>query len=327
VGLRSLKTEIAKELIGNLEIEVHKIFTSPTSAIALSHVISRGASPRPLPPLILSHGVFVNRNIWLSSKGKGMGAWLARLGFDVWLLEVREHGRAFVSGPRRRETGFDDLVDVDVRVAIDNVLELTGSKKVFWIGHSHGGILINAFLGKYPDANALLSGFVTLGTQTTGQSKTWRQRGRLIAIPLIVSLFGYFPSRRLRLGPDDEFGRVMMEWFWWNWKRKWTNNGFDYQAALKDISTPSLCLVGIRDDMADPEGCKRIFDGVGSPDKTFRILSRRLSNRADYDHTSIIISADAEKEVWPMILDWIESRGPQPLNRNMDFDGPAGGHR
>ncbi|MFI5176682.1 MAG: hypothetical protein ACHQKY_17620, partial [Terriglobia bacterium] len=116
----------------------------------------------------------------------------------------------------------------------------------------------------------------------------------------------------------------MMEWFWWNWKRKWTNNGFDYQAALKEISTPLLCLVGIRDDMADPEGCKRIFDGVGSPDKTFRILSRGLSNRADYDHTSIIISADAEKEVWPMILDWIERRGSQPLDRRTEFDGPLG---
>jgi predicted alpha/beta hydrolase len=309
VGARGLKTEIAQESIRDLQIDVHKIFLSPTSAIALSHVRRKESPLRSLPPVILAHGVFVNRNIWLSAKGKGMAAWLARFGLDVWLLEVREHGRAFVCGPRRSKAGFDDLVDLDVRVAIETVRELTGAKKLFWIGHSHGGILIYAFLGKYHEANSLLAGVVTLGTQTTEQNRTWRQRGRLISIPVIVSLLGYFPSRRFRLGPEDEFGQVMMEWFWWNWKHEWVNNDFDYQSALVNISAPLLCLVGISDDMANRDGCERIFGGVGSSDKTFRALGRRYSNRADYDHTSIIIGADAEKEVWPMILQWIEPRG------------------
>ena len=309
MGSRSLKTEIAQESIGDLRIEVHKIFLSPSIAIALSHVQHKGTPRGRLPPLVLAHGVFVNRNIWLSAKGKGMAAWLARRGVDVWLLEVRDHGRAFVCGPRRSKAGFDDLVDLDVRVAIETVLEVTGAKKLFWIGHSHGGILIYAFLGKYHEANPSIAGVVTLGTQTTEQNRTWRQRGRLISIPVIVSLLGYFPSRRLHLGPEDEFGRVMTEWFWWNWMHKWTNNEFDYQLALKNFSAPLLCLVGVRDDMANPEGCARIFNGVGSADRTFHVLGRRYSNRADYDHTSIIIGADAEREIWPMILHWIERRG------------------
>lgn len=309
MGSRTLKTEIAQESIGDLRIEVHKLFMSPTSAIALSHVRHKDTPLRRLPPLILAHGVFVNRNIWLSARGKGMAAWLARLGLDVWLLEVREHGRAFICGPRRSKVGFDDLVDQDVRVAIETVRELTGAKRLFWVGHSHGGILIDAFLGKYHEANPMLAGIVTLGTQTTGQNKTWRQRGRLISIPVIVSMLGYFPSRRLRLGPEDEFGRVMMEWFWWNWRQKWINNEFDYQSSLRNITAPLLCLVGVSDDMANPEGCERIFNRVGSSDKTFRVLGRRYSNRADYDHSSIIIGPDAEREVWPMIVQWIERRG------------------
>ncbi|MBZ5536683.1 MAG: alpha/beta hydrolase [Acidobacteriia bacterium] len=309
MGTRSLKTEVDQESIGDLRIEVHKVYLSSTSAIALSHVRRKDTPLRHLPPVVLAHGVFVNRNIWLSAKGKGMAAWLARFGLDVWLLEVRGHGRASVGDPRRSKTGFDDLVDVDVRVAIETIRELTGAKKLFWVGHSHGGILIYAFLGKYHEANSLLAGVVTLGTQTTEQNKTWRQRCRLISIPVVVSLLGYFPARRLRLGPEDEFGRVMLEWFWWNWKQKWINNDFDYQSALRNISVPLLCLVGVSDDMANPEGCERIFNGVGSSDKTFCVLGRRYSNRADYDHTSIIISADAEREVWPMILQWIERRG------------------
>lgn len=302
------RSEITQESIRDLEVEVHKIFVTPSAAIALSHLKGAGVPVQHRFPLILSHGVFVNRNIWLSLKGRGMGAWLARQGFDVWLLEGREHGRALVRGVRRNHTGFDELVHEDVRLAIRTVLEQTGAEKIFWIGHSHGGILIYAFLGRHPEGNASIAGFITLGTQTTEQTQTWRQIGRLLSIPLIVPALGYFPSRMLKLGPDDEFGKVMMEWFWWNWKRRWVNNEFDYQAALKNISAPLLCLAGAADDMANPKGCRRLFEDAGSSDKTFHILGRKFSRRIDYDHTSIIIGPDAEQEVWPLILNWMEQR-------------------
>lgn len=240
-----------------------------------------------------------------------MGAWLARLGFDVWLLEVREHGRASLNGARHSKSGFDDLVDVDVRTAIESVLNYTGSAKIFWIGHSHGGILIYAYLGKFPEENKSLAGFVTIGTQTTEQNKTMRQWGRLISIPLVAPVLGYFPSRRLKLGPEDELGAIMMEWFWWNFNHQWTNNGFDYQAALRNISTPLLCLCGTNDDMANPIGCRKIFSDVGSVDKTFHVLGRQFSNQIDYNHTSIIIGPDAEQEIWPMIVNWIETHQPE----------------
>lgn len=308
-ALRPVKSEITRESIGDLQIELHKIFTTPLTAIALSHVTRRSASPAPLPPLILAHGVFVNRNIWLSARGKGMGAWLARLGHDVWILETREHGRARVHGFRHSQASFDDLVKVDVPVAIEAVRERSGARKVFWIGHSHGGILIFAALGRYPQLNDSLAGFITLGAQTTEQNKTWRQRGRLVSIPLIVSMMGYFPSRQMRLGPEDEFGVVMSEWFRWNWKRQWVNRGFDYQGALTNISAPLLCLAGSGDDMANPAGCRSLFADAGSEDKTFRLLSRQNSNRTDYDHTSLIIGPDAENEVWPMLVSWMERHG------------------
>lgn len=299
--------ELIQETIADLNIEVHKVFTSPTSAIALSHIHCRQARPRHLPPVILAHGVFVNRNIWLSAKGRGMGAWLARSGFDVWLFEAREHGRALVRGVRRNSASFDDLVEVDVLAAIETVRHQTGAANIFWIGHSHGGILIYAHLGRYTESNSLLAGFVTVGTQTTAQNKNWRHWARLFSTPLLTGLFDYFPSRLLKLGPDDELKHVMTEWCQWNRRRRWTNRGFDYQAALQHISTPLLCLVGISDDMANPEGCERLFAGAGSPDKTFKVLGRKFANRIDYDHTSVIIGPDAEQEVWPMIASWLEA--------------------
>ena len=43
-------------------------------------------------PVILLHGSFSNRRFWYSPKGVGLGAYLARAGFDVWIPEMRGHG-------------------------------------------------------------------------------------------------------------------------------------------------------------------------------------------------------------------------------------------
>lgn len=43
-------------------------------------------------PVILLHGSFSNRRFWYSPKGIGLGAYLARAGFDVWIPEMRGHG-------------------------------------------------------------------------------------------------------------------------------------------------------------------------------------------------------------------------------------------
>ena len=49
------------------------------------------SAPRGVP-VILLHGSFSNRRFWFSPKGLGLGAYLTRLGFDVWIPEMRGHG-------------------------------------------------------------------------------------------------------------------------------------------------------------------------------------------------------------------------------------------
>ena len=50
------------------------------------------------PPVVLVHGFAQNRYTWHSS-GRSMSAWLAAQGFDVYVLELRGHGRC--DGRRR----------------------------------------------------------------------------------------------------------------------------------------------------------------------------------------------------------------------------------
>ena len=58
-------------------------------------------------PVILLHGSFSNRRFWYSPKGIGLGAYLARAGFDVWIPEMRGHGLS----PRNRNWRHNRVAD------------------------------------------------------------------------------------------------------------------------------------------------------------------------------------------------------------------------
>ena len=96
-------------------------------------------------PVILLHGSFSNRRFWYSPKGIGLGAYLARAGFDVWIPEMRGHGLS----PRNREYRHNRVADYaryDLPVIAAFVSEQCG-RAAHWIGHSLGGTTLAAALG------------------------------------------------------------------------------------------------------------------------------------------------------------------------------------
>lgn len=58
----------------------------------------------------------------------------------------------------------------------------------------------------------------------------------------------------------------------------------------------------------DPaEGCRELYDAVGSADKQWVLLGRAEGFSHDYGHLEMIIGHDAQDEVWPRIAAWIEA--------------------
>ena len=44
---------------------------------------------------------------------------------------------------------------------------------------------------------------------------------------------------------------------------------------------------------------------MASDDKTFVQLGKAQGHRRDYDHVGMLISKDAQEEVWPMLTGWM----------------------
>ncbi len=128
--------------------------------------------PQPLlgAPLLLVHGYTQNRRAWnVGEFVKNM----AYFGADLYLLELRGHGKSSVAAQRRlaRKEGRALPRDLDYRWDIDSYLlddlpaavqavkRVSGRDQIFYCGHSLGGILGYAYATLFDD----LMGLVTIG--------------------------------------------------------------------------------------------------------------------------------------------------------------------
>lgn len=140
---------MSAELRGDLSEDVYllKPNNSPDSSVelALTRLGRAGAEGERGMPVVLLHGSFSNRRFWYSPKGIGLGPYLARAGFDVWIAEMRGHGLS----PRNenyRDNHVAQYVRYDLPAIADFIIEQTG-QAVHWIGHSLGGVILAAALG------------------------------------------------------------------------------------------------------------------------------------------------------------------------------------
>ena len=132
---------LSAERRGDLSEDVYRIKAgnSPDPSVELA-VTRLGLADQGRPqgvPVILLHGSFSNRRFWYSPKGIGLGAFLARAGFDVWIPEMRGHGLS-ARNEAYRHNRVADYARYDLPAIAAFVCEQTGEIP-HWIGHSLGG--------------------------------------------------------------------------------------------------------------------------------------------------------------------------------------------
>ncbi len=252
-----------------------------------------------LPPVVLTHGTFSNAKLC-----EQLARFLQDAGFDSWVLEWPRHGQSARGGP---VWSYERLALHEVQATLDTVRETTGREALFWIGHSAGGVLPFIHLARNPGDDARFLGIVTMGSQTTHAGPGVLGMMKLGAGLLLTNVMGRASGKALGLGPEDETRPLMNQWFRWNLSGRWLGaDGFDYLDALMHVRVPTLCLAGAGDDFIAPvAGCRRLFDALGSDDKTFLTCSKEDGFREDYGHTRLIASRSAREELWPRLAPWL----------------------
>lgn len=125
----------------------------------LAVVRKRRAEGHTIAPVVLVHGFGQNRYAWHMPE-RSLANYLADLGFDVFNVDLRGHGRSAELGAERSR-GVDDYIRGDLPAVLEAVRRLSGFSRAFLVGHSLGGLCVAAAAARDPE---IAAGVVTIGS-------------------------------------------------------------------------------------------------------------------------------------------------------------------
>lgn len=193
-------------------------------------------------PVILCHGMSSNR--WnMDGPGRtSMARYLARKGYDVWVVELRGAGRSMRPNwwnQKAYDWRFEDYVYHDAPAVLRVVLRETGAEKVHWVGHSMGGMIAYALL--MGPVQTKIASAVTLASPTMSE----------VGHPMLDfglpfrSLLRFAPSR-VPIGLASRLGAPWALLIHWLFQRPIAELGF-HAGSLDPASLRALMFLAIDD--------------------------------------------------------------------------------
>ena len=248
--------------------------------------------------------------------------------------------------PVRYRVSFEDYAQHDVPAALRVMRSEIGERRVLYVGHSLGGMVAYAVL--MSPAGAALAGAVTLaspgmtdvGHASLDRFNAYRAGLRLapariptgalawLGAPLepvlaaaIAPVLHDWGWRRenldhrvvrfmMRRGVSD-LPRSLLPQFarWYEAKHMSDRYGlFDFPDHLERIEAPVLLVAGSRDRLTPAADIHRVYERIGSEDKSFLLAGREAGLAHDYSHVDLVLSPHAADEIFVRIADWLDAR-------------------
>lgn len=313
---------LGAELCGDLSEDIYllKPRNSPDASVELA-VTRLGRADAPGArgvPVILLHGSFTNRRFWFSPKGIGFGAHLARAGFDVWIPEMRGHGLSPRNSDYRRNR-VADYARYDLPAIADFVIEQTGQVP-HWMGHSLGGVTLAAAVGGGHLDQRRAASLAMLGSQVSRMHLALKVPFVEWGGHLLLSCLPHLSGERLRQGPEDEPIGVAREALRWHGLfGRFRSGGEDWWQGLATVRVPVLAVSAEGDRQDPPAACDRLLRQFGSATREHLCLGPRNGFSSPFGHVEMLISKAAQREVWPLLVDWLHrqvSEAAEPQGRS-----------
>ena len=294
---------------------VYRVQTDDGAAVALGRYAPRGER-RFAEPVILCHGLGVNRFLLDFDEQRSLARHLARAGFESWVLELRGRGLAGHAG----DTDFDEQAEHDVSAALRAVLSGNSlASQAFWVGHSKGGLLALAHLGRHPEAP--IKAVVALGSPMHLSAHPLLERALTAVAPKLPSRGVPFGTVRAMAGlgipvapfatlfisgentSPEVFRRcavnatcdiatgVVKQFARWIGSGAWDgNDGFDYRQNLERVRAPVMLVAGTKDLLAPPSSAFAVVSNFAGPVETL--------SAEGYGHGDLVLGKQAPSEIF-----------------------------
>lgn len=291
--------------------------------------------------IVLCHGLANNAAFMDFQAPQSLAAFLAEQGYDCFSVDLRGAGGSKAPGEGPLDATFDDHVRLDVPAVLELVQRTSGAKRVWWVGHSLGGLVgLAAASGA---EGARFAGVVTVGSPLFFRFRPALRRlvavARFLSAPwgqlptgalaLIAPFAGRFPAprvARLTANLDNLAGRaqrqLVVNVFAPMWRGvmgqlgDWLlhdafrslDGAVDYRQAAARLALPVLVIGGTVDTMAPPDVSRDYFELLATPDKQLALFGRSYGHALEYGHGDLVVGTHATVEVYPVVRDFLVPR-------------------
>ena len=256
------------------------------------------------------HGAIENGKIFYSNSAR-LGCFLARQGYDVYVLDMRGRGGSEPRIDGNADYGQTDTIVSDLPAVIDYVANKT-QQPMHVIGHSWGGVLLASTLARFPELRQHVLSKVCFGTKrsvSVHNPERWFKVdlcwNRLA--PYVVKREGFLDAKKWRIGSDSETQKSLSDSIALVKLRQWKDpiDSFNYGQAAQEFDWPPVWHIPAVKDavLGHPKDVKRFADeSVGLKHSyDYTILGKRHGNKHDYDHIDMLTHPLAEKTISPWL--------------------------
>ncbi len=314
--------------------QVYEVNTSDGVGLVLHRVRPRSLDAKGRVVMLL-HGLGSNHQ-GFHLPNRSMATWLAGRGHDVWMPELRGHGRSVVE---RYDWCLDDYLEYDIPALIEGIKRFSGSDRIDWVGHSMGGILLMCYGALHHrgdiERGVAIGSALDLRVGSSGFERLLMLRPLLE--PLVAIPYG---SLAHLVAPALGRGGLEAVETFNAWPENVETEVFQQLHARCFHSIPTSLLSHLATAFEE-EGLRlksgtRIGAEIGGNEIPIRLISgsqdrqvaaeavehtaEMLKGRADlvtcdpgegyeshYGHWDLVMGRRAETEVWPAVAEWIES--------------------
>ena len=241
--------------------------------------------------IIITHGIAEH-----SGRYEEVTTFLNNNGYNVIRYDIRGHGQT--QGKRGKLKSYHEVID-DLHVLVSNEKQLN-PKKIYLLGHSMGGLIVDMYAVKYGDVDGIISSAAPsnylkdvfpiriIGYKWLGflSKKTDFSDGRL--------------SRNKQVEIDYENDPLNLKHFYFSLVGNMFVSGVKYlNKHIRDYHTPVLIIHGEGDKIVPVSFSKRLYDLVAVEDK-------KIITYPDAYHE--ILNDLCKEQVMADIVAWLDQR-------------------
>lgn len=268
-------------------------------------------------PILMVHGMVEDGRIFYHKSGKGLGSFMAKQGYDVYVADLRGMGLSTPKVSASSEHGQTETIQQDIPSLIRFVLAHSGHKKLHIMAHSWGGVYVNSALLFQPKLIPHVISSTFFGSKRTVRARTIERYFKIELIWNRLSLAaskrtGYLPAVRYKLGSENESYKTHKQCVDWVKNDAWvdSDNNSDYGSAAQQMSLPATLHIAAFHDisMGHRFDVKAFMKESGPHRAEYLLLAKKHGNTLNYDHINMLTAPECVDDHFPAVASWVKKQ-------------------